>query len=103
MSKTRKRYSSQEKTSILRAHLINKVPVSDLCDQHGIHPTLFYQWQKNMFENLPLIFESKRDAEVSRLRRQNEALKAKLSHKDMVISEIMEEYIAVKKNSPGVH
>jgi transposase-like protein len=103
MSKTRKRYSSQEKTSILREHLINKVPVSDLCDQHGIHPTLFYQWQKNMFENMPLIFESKRGTEVSRLRRQNDELKAKLSHKDMVIAEIMEEYVAIKKNSLGDH
>jgi len=103
MSKTRKRYSSQEKTSILREHLINKVPVSDLCDQHGIHPTLFYQWQKNMFENMPLIFESKKGTEVSRLRRQNDELKAKLSHKDMVIAEIMEEYVAIKKNSLGDH
>jgi len=103
MSKTRKRYSSQEKTSILREHLINKVPVSGLCDQHGIHPTLFYQWQKNMFENMPLIFESKKGTEVSRLRRQNDELKAKLSHKDMVIAEIMEEYVAIKKNSLGDH
>ncbi|MBF0141477.1 MAG: transposase, partial [Magnetococcales bacterium] len=50
MSKRRKNYSPQEKASILREHLINKVPVSDLCDQHGIHPTLFYKWQKVMFE-----------------------------------------------------
>ncbi len=76
MSKTRKRYSSQEKTNILREHLINNVPISDLCDQHGLHPTLFYQWQKNMFENLPMLFESKRNSEVSGLRRQTRIAKA---------------------------
>ncbi len=103
MSKTRKRYSSQEKTSILREHLINKVPVSDLCDRHGIHPTLFYQWQKNMFENLPMLFGTKQDSEVSKLRRQNEELKGRLAHKDMVIAEIMEDYVAVKKNRRGDH
>lgn len=101
MSKTRKRYSSEEKSSILREHLINKVPISDLCDRHDIHPTLFYQWQKNLFENLPILFESKRDSEVSKLRRQNEELKVKLAHKDAVISEIMEDYVAIKKNTRG--
>ena len=101
MSKTRKRYSCEEKSSILREHLINKVPVSDLCDRHDIHPTLFYQWQKNLFENLPILFESKRDSEVSKLRRQNEELKVKLAHKDTVISEIMEDYVALKKNTRG--
>ncbi|MBF0584784.1 MAG: transposase, partial [Magnetococcales bacterium] len=40
MEKKRRRYSPQEKTAILREHLINKVPVSDICDRHGLHPTL---------------------------------------------------------------
>ena len=95
--KKRKKHTAQEKTTILRDHLINKVPVSDLCDQHGIHPTQFYRWQKSMFENMSSLFEPKRGSEASTLRRQNEALKAKLTQKDEVISEIMEDYIATKK------
>ena len=50
MSKKRKQYSPEEKVSILRRHLLDGVPVSDLCDAHGIHPTMFYQWQKVFFE-----------------------------------------------------
>ena len=46
MSKKRKQYSPEEKVSILRRHLLDSVPVSDLCDAHGIHPTMFYKWQK---------------------------------------------------------
>ena len=95
--KKRKKHTAQEKTAILRDHLINKVPVSDLCDKHGIHPTQFYRWQKSMFENMSSLFEPKRGSEASTLRRQNEALKAKLTQKDEVISEIMEDYIATKK------
>ena len=49
--KTRKRFTSQEKVAILRLHLLEHTPVSDLCDQHGIHPTMFYRWQKEFFEN----------------------------------------------------
>ena len=95
--KKRKNHTAQEKTAILRDHLINKIPISDLCDKYGIHPTQFYRWQKSMFENMALLFEPKGGSEVSMLRRQNDALKSKLTQKDEVISEIMEDYIAVKK------
>jgi transposase len=98
MSKKRKNHTAQEKTAILREHLINRVPVSDLCDRHGIHPTQFYRWQKTMFEGLPQLFESRRGSEVSSLRRQNESLKEKLAHKDTVIAQITEDYVAVKKS-----
>lgn len=98
MDKKRKNYSAQEKTAILREHLINKVPVSDLCDQHGIHPTLFYRWQKIMFESMNSLFEPKQDSETTKLRRQIEVLNGKLANKDTVIAQIMEEYVAVKKS-----
>lgn len=98
MEKKRRRYSPQEKTAILREHLINKVPVSDICDRHGLHPTLFYQWQKVAFEGMPVLFELRQDAETSRLRRQNDALQEKLANKDAVIAQITEEYVAAKKS-----
>ena len=50
MSKKRKQYSPEEKVSILRRHLLDGVPVSDLCDAYGIHPTMFCKWQKVFFE-----------------------------------------------------
>ncbi|MBF0172028.1 MAG: transposase [Magnetococcales bacterium] len=53
MGKKRKRISPQEKTAILREHLLNGIPVSDLCDRHSIHPTLFYRWQKG--EHSPFV------------------------------------------------
>src|SRR5436309_8791261 len=39
----------QEKAAILRLHLLEHTPVSDLCDRYGIHPTMFYLWQKEVF------------------------------------------------------
>ncbi|MDX1656932.1 MAG: hypothetical protein R3310_17110 [Candidatus Competibacteraceae bacterium] len=41
--KTRKAYSPEEKIVILRRHLIDQVPVSDLCDEYRFHPTQFYR------------------------------------------------------------
>ncbi len=43
MSKKRKNYSPERKVEILKKHLVNKVAVSDLCDQFGLHPTVFYK------------------------------------------------------------
>ena len=51
LSDKRKSYSAPEKVAILRLHLLEHKPVSDLCDQYGIHPTLFYRWQKEFFAN----------------------------------------------------
>ena len=34
----RKQYSGTEKVSILRRHLVDKIPVSDLCEELGLQP-----------------------------------------------------------------
>lgn len=46
---TRRRYSAEEKVRLLKLHLVENKPVSSICDQHQIHPTMFYQWQKTFF------------------------------------------------------
>ena len=98
MAGKRRYFSGEEKVRILRRHLIDKVPVSDLCDKHGLHPTLFYKWQKEFFEHGAAAFEHKNDAKGRRLERENAALKAKLANKDEVIAEIMESHVALKKS-----
>ena len=47
----RKNYTAEEKVRILRRHLMDHVPVSDLCDEIGLQPTVFYRWQKEFFEH----------------------------------------------------
>ena len=51
MRKPRKHYAPAEKVAILRRHLIDRVPVSDLCDEYHLQPTIFYAWQKQFFED----------------------------------------------------
>ena len=51
MRKERKHYTAEEKVAILRRHLLDKVPVSDLCEELGLQPAVFYRWQKEFFEN----------------------------------------------------
>jgi transposase-like protein len=50
MKKQRKHYTPEEKVAILRRHLPDKEPISKLCDEVGLQPTVFYRWQKEFFE-----------------------------------------------------
>jgi transposase-like protein len=97
MRKPRKQYTPVEKVAILRRHLIDHVPVSDLCDEHQLSPTLFYLWQKQFFENGTTAFERKNAAPESRNLRLIAALRDKLQRKNEVVAELMEEHIKLKK------
>jgi transposase len=59
MKKQRKHYTPEEKVAILRRHQLEQVPISELCDKHGLQPTVFYPWQKEFFENGAAAFEQK--------------------------------------------
>ena len=37
---------------------MDKVPVSELCEELGLRPTMFYHWQKELFENGAAAFQS---------------------------------------------
>ena len=89
-----------DRAAILRQHLVDKVPISNLCDQHQISPTLFYRWQKELFENAELAL-AKPDRQAKRAEAEREEkvarLEAKLRKKDEVLAELMEEHVALKK------
>jgi len=100
MGRRRKHYSGQEKMAILREHLIEQVPISEVCARHNLQPTVFYQWQKKLFEGGAAVFENgrggrpKADASAKRI----EALQAKLAQKNEVVAELMAEHVALKKS-----
>src|SRR5215472_7381901 len=100
MNAKRKQYSAPEKVAILRLHLLEKKPVSDLCDQYGIHPTLFYRWQKEFFENGAAAFDhrgQRRQAAEGVTDRKIAALEEKLQRQNEVLAELMEEHVPLKK------
>ena len=50
--KIRRRFTPEQKATIIRRHLVDKVAVSDLCDEYRIQPSMFYKWQSQIMENL---------------------------------------------------
>jgi transposase len=96
--RARRSFTPDEKVAILRLHLLEGNPVSDVCDRHGIHPTLFYRWQKDFFENGTAAFTRKHGkSEESVKDRKIAALETKLAAKNEVIAELMEENVKAKK------
>ena len=97
MARTHRKFPPEEKVAILRRHLLEHVPISDLCDEYQLHPNVFYRWQKEFFENGAAAFQRRSDARARALKEANEALTRRLAHKDEVIAEIMESHVALKK------
>ena len=101
--RTRRQFTAEDKAAALKRHLVGKEPVSSVCEALGIVPNLFYRWQQDLFENAAAAFEVKgrgRPAETPsrKLVQENEKLRTKLAHKDIVIAEITQEYVHLKKN-----
>ena len=97
MRKERRHHTGEEKVAILRRHLLDKVPVSDLCDELGLQPTVFYRWQKEFFENGAAAFQGKSRPDHQAEQQRIEFLQKKIQTKDEVLAELMAEHIALKK------
>jgi transposase-like protein len=95
---SRRQFSPEQKIKILREHLLDKVPISAVCEKHQITPTQFYQWQKTFFENGASAFaKTATHRATSQAEQQITKLEDKLKRKDEVIAEIMAEHILLKK------
>ena len=73
--------------------------MSTLCDEHSIPPTVFYRWQKTLFEQAEALFERPKGKRIGQREEERiAALEAKLRRKDEVLGELMEEHVALKKS-----
>ena len=52
----RKHLSPQQKVIILREHLENQVPLSQLSERYQLHVNVLYKWKKQLFEEAVGIF-----------------------------------------------
>jgi transposase-like protein len=101
MTRQRRHFTPQEKVALLRLHLLENKPVSDICQEHGLAVNLFYNWQKLFFENGHAAFtvnDKRRKPDTDARDRKIADLEARLQRKHEVLSEVMEEYVQLKKD-----
>lgn len=99
MSKrTRRRHTPEQKATLLRQHLVDKKPVSDICNEAAIQPSVFYKWERDLLDGAPSLFATRRaPSREQELLDKIAALEAKLARKDAIIAEVSEEYVKLKK------
>ena len=105
MNQKRKSISGPEKLAILKRYLVEKVPISDLCDEQHLQPSQIYYWQSQLFEHGSSVFERKsgrqaesvKDRKIAQLETAVAQRDLKLATKNEVISELMEENVRAKK------
>lgn len=95
--KPRRPHTPEEKVAILRRHFLEKVPLSELCREYAIQPVQFHRWQKQFFENGAAAFGPAPKPTSAPLERKLAALEEKLTRKNEVLSELMEEHVKLKK------
>jgi transposase len=101
MSKSPKAFTPLEKVQLVKRHLLEQTPVSELCEEAGIPPAAFHQWMEQFFRNGTAAFEQRsggrgrpaRNAPETQIRE----LERQVMRKDQVLAELMAEHVALKK------
>jgi len=98
MRKERKHYTAEKKVAILRRHLLDKMLVSDLCEELGLPPTVILPVAKEILLRMVLPPSRARAVPDQQAEQQRiEFLEKKIQTKDEVLAELMAEHIAQKK------
>ena len=93
----RRYFSPREKVQILKLHLLDKLPVSEVCQKYDLQPTVFYRWQTQFFENGEKAFTQEQSKEKP-LQKKLAQMEAKLAARNEVVSELMEAHLKLKKD-----
>ncbi len=78
--------------------MLDKKPLSDICDKYHIQPTMFYRWQKQFFEKGASAFREEDISKKNFYEKKIANLEQRLTRKNEVVAELMEESLKLKKN-----
>ena len=93
-----RKHSPELKVTIVRRHLLDQVAVSDLCEEYKIRPSLFYKWQKELFDQAIKAYQlSSMPVSIAHDKATIQRLEQKLLEKNEVLAELMQEHVKLKK------
>lgn len=101
MKRARKHFTAAEKMALLRRHLVEKTPVSTICEEAKLQPTVFYRWLKQLLENGAAALERANGVPERpdlKAQRRIAHLEERLRTKDHVLAELMEDHVVLKKS-----
>jgi len=102
MTRSRRHFTDQQKADVVRRYLVDRTPVSELCDELGLQPTQVYAWQKRLFENGAAAFaRPARKPKVDPKDKKIQELESKIQLKNEVVAELLQEHVQLKKAVGG--
>lgn len=99
MTRSRRNFSPEQKADAVRRHLRGNEPISDLARQLGVQPSSIHGWVEQVLAQAERAFDrapGQRLAVEAKERRIAE-LEDKLTNKNEVIAELMQEHVQLKK------
>ena len=101
MARTGGKLAPEDKVNVVRQHLLEGKAIKHLCDEYGIEPAQFYQWQRLLFENGAAAFPRDGDGERQKLEAEVAQLRARLARRAKGIDEVMADVTRPNKGSGG--
>lgn len=86
-----------KKVEILREHLENDVPLSELAEKYHVNVNSIMNWKKRLFESATDVFSQKAERTTKNQQTELERLEKELQAKDAIIAELAHENITLKK------
>ena len=99
----RKRYTPEEKVSVLREVIEDGKAVSAAANEHELNPNLILSWRKHLLEEARSIFQIRRtDISGKAQERRIVELETKLLERENLIAELAQENLGLKKKNDGL-
>ena len=95
----RRPFSADEKAAIVMSHLVDKTPISELCEQHNIQPNMFYRWQAEFKSNAAAAFRKPEVRKQKSDQHKINQLEEQLQKKDGIIAYVTTELMKSKKKN----
>lgn len=101
MNQKRNQHAATKKVEILREHLENQVPISELSRRYNVNPNLIHKWKKQLFEGAVDIFSRQHQSISQSQSIRVGKLEEKIKDKDSLIAEVLADNIHLKKKMNG--
>jgi transposase len=104
MTIQRKQYSARDKIELLRQHLDEHVPVPTICEQHDIHPTVYYRWQRQLFSRGHVLFHRRSPARLAaKYRKQVRELKTLARSREKELERLRRQLLRFENPNAAQH
>jgi len=100
--RSRRHLMTEQNVAVLQRRLVDKVPVSTLCEENELQRSVFDQWLRHALGSIgaalgPPVWEAPSKRETA-LAAKSKEVEAKLARKDNVIAEVTTELVKTKKS-----